>query len=363
MKTMSLTSQEFTRALLGWYERAQRELPWRLPRGSAGQIDPYRVLVSELMLQQTQVATVVPYFQRFMSVLPTVADLAAADEQQVLRLWQGLGYYARARNLQAAARKIVAEFGGAIPESLEALLSLPGIGRYTAGAVASIAFGQRAPIVDGNVARVLCRLAMIQTHPREPATAAVLWTLAEEILPRTSLGEFNSALMELGATVCTPRNPKCSDCPVRKFCRAAAAGKQNSIPPPRRAMPTPLVRRWTIGLRRRGRWLIEQRPPSGRWAGMWQFVTIEAGRTTPSAALMSRRLGLCVCNLKRIGRVRHALSHRRYVFEVFAAEARQNGVRRPGKWVRMEELDRYPLPRPQTKIAKMIHEEVTAHLR
>jgi A/G-specific adenine glycosylase len=349
-----LDAEEFSATLLAWYERTRRDLPWRPPLGCHHKIDPYAVLVSELMLQQTQVATVVPYFGRFMSAMPTIADLAAAREQEVLRLWQGLGYYARARNLHAAARKVVAEFGGVIPSSLDELQSLQGVGRYTAGAVASIAFGRRAPIVDGNVARVLCRLELIQTDPRDRRTTALLWNLADEILPRRQAGEFNSAMMELGATVCTPRNPACSECPVREFCKAAAAGKQNVIPLSRKSPPTPLLRRWTIGLRHGRRWLIEQRPQRGRWAGMWQFVTIEAARGNATSTSIGRLIGLRISKLRKLGRVRHALTHRRYVFDVFTAEANSNGDERSGKWVRMNELERYPLPRPQSRIAEMI---------
>src|SRR5687768_16089198 len=211
----------FARRLLRWYDKCRRDLPWR-PDPAAGRprVDPYHVLVSEAMLQQTQVATVVPYFNRFIARFPTLADLAGADEQEVLRLWQGLGYYSRARNLQAAARKVVAEYGGELPRERDRLLTLPGVGRYTAGAVASIAFDRRAPILDGNVIRVLCRIDKIQSDPRDRSTQDLLWRRAEEVLPARRAGAFNSALMELGATVCTPRSPQCLLCPVREHCEA-----------------------------------------------------------------------------------------------------------------------------------------------
>jgi A/G-specific adenine glycosylase len=271
------TPVQFRRRLLAWYDRHRRDLPWRRTA------DPYHVLVSEAMLQQTQVATVIPYYRRFLERFPAISDLARASEQEVLRLWQGLGYYSRARNLQAAAKTVVAEHGGKLPQTVEALLKLPGVGRYTAGAVASIAFGTRAPIVDGNVARVLCRIDRIETDPRERETLQLLWRRAEEILPKDRVGDFNSALMELGATVCTPRSPQCLICPVRAHCEAFAAGVQERIPAPRKAKPTPLLRRWTFCVERPGgEWLIEQRPSTGRWAGMWQFVTIEARAKRPS---------------------------------------------------------------------------------
>jgi A/G-specific adenine glycosylase len=315
------------------------------------------VLVSEFMLQQTQVATVSPYFLRFVKALPTIRRLAAAPEQQILRLWQGLGYYTRARNLRSAARMIVAEFGGRIPRSVQELMSLPGVGRYTAGAVASIAFDQPAPILDGNVARVLCRLGKIQSDPRAPKTRKVLWQRAEELLPRTSAGNFNSALMELGATVCMPRAPACPVCPVRRFCRAAEAGLQDAIPRPRRSKPTPLLMRWTICLSRANRWLIERRPDKGRWAGLWQFPTIEATDGQPVAAKIGRRLGVPIRGLRALGQLRHALTHRKYIFKVFAATGMDNGriTSEPmRRWVSLGELAKYPLSRPQSKIAEMI---------
>ena len=212
---------------------------------------------------------------------------------------------------------IVRDHDGRIPESADELQTLPGIGRYTAGAIASIAFGQRAPILDGNVQRVLCRLDLIQTDPRDPNTREQLWKRAEEILPRKRIGDFNSALMELGAIVCTPRNPQCLLCPVREHCRAFAAGMQEKIPAPRAAKQTPLVLRRTYCIRRGDRWLIEQRPPTGRWAGMWQFITIpvvsESGR--------SAALPLSTTPPKVIATLSHALTHRRYQFEVFICDA------------------------------------------
>src|SRR6266511_1314155 len=189
------TTRSMHLRLLRWYDRHRRDLPWRVPRGCDRLHDAYHVLVSEAMLQQTQVAAVVPYFHRFLQRFPTLRALAAADEQDVLRLWQGLGYYSRARHLRAAAERIVAEQNGQIPRDVGELRELPGIGRYTAGAIASIAFDQRAPILDGNVARVLCRLDCIETDPRETQTQKTLWRRAEEMLPKRRCGDFNSAMM------------------------------------------------------------------------------------------------------------------------------------------------------------------------
>ena len=341
------TNATFSRRLLRWYDAHRRDLPWRLKSGSGETLDPYLVLVSEAMLQQTQVATVIPYFQRFIGRFPTIQSLAEADEQDVLRMWQGLGYYSRARNLHAAARRIVIEHRGVLPRTADELRALPGVGRYTAGAVASIAFDCRAPIVDGNVARVICRLDRIARDPREREVLELLWRRAEQILPNVRCGDFNSALMELGATVCTPRSPKCLICPVREHCEAQAAGLQEQIPPPRKSKPTPLLRRDVFCIRDGEKWLIEQRPAKGRWAGMWQFVTV------PSAKA-SRANGH-----KQIAVVTHGLTHRRYRFRVFAAshlppEHASAEAARGRAWVTLQELDQYPLPRPHVKIAQLL---------
>jgi A/G-specific adenine glycosylase len=345
---------DLARVLNRWYATNRRDLPWRPPLGKLVPVDPYAVLVSEFMLQQTQVATVLDYFRRFMEAFPTLTDLAGASEHDVLRLWQGLGYYSRARNLHATARRIVIDFGGRIPSGVDELTALPGIGRYTAGAIASIAFDCRAPILDGNVARVLCRLEKIQTDPREPKTLKRLWMLAEKILPKGRCGQFNSALMELGATVCTPRQPQCPICPVRRFCQAAAAGLQETIPLRRKSRPTPILARWTVCVHRNNRWLLERRPRSGRWAGLWQFPTIEADHSASAADAIGRRIGVPIRDLREIGEVRHALTHRRYVFTGFIATASSAPQFSNRKWIRLEDLDQFPLSRPQLRIAELL---------
>ncbi|MDB5294899.1 MAG: mutY [Phycisphaerales bacterium] len=342
----------FPARLLSWYDRVRRDLPWRVPAGRSGAPHPYHVLVSELMLQQTQVAIVVPYFHRFLARFPTLADLAAADEQDVLRLWQGLGYYSRARNLHRAAKRVVAEHGGHVPAGMEQLLDLPGVGRYTAGAVASIAFGVQAPILDGNVTRVLCRLDGITDDPRDREVQTRLWTRAEEILPPIRVGDFNSALMELGATVCTPRSPKCLLCPVATACVAQARGIQEDIPPPKKAKPTPLERRVVLCVARGDHWLIEQRPATGRWAGMWQFVT----RPEPAGADPVPP-PVPVGPATRIGRVEHQLTHRRYTFDVTCCRSTDDSpaaIAGPHAWVTLEGLKDYPLPKPHVKVASLL---------
>lgn len=348
-------ARTFAAALLSWYDRARRPLPWRVPVAATGRPDPYHVLVSELMLQQTQVATVIPYFHRFLARFPTIADLAVAAEQDVLRLWQGLGYYSRARNLQRAAQQVTAAHSGVVPADHAALLDLPGVGRYTAGAVASIAFDLRAPILDGNVTRVLCRLDRIADDPRSRDVLARLWRRAEEILPAARTGDFNSAMMELGATVCTPRNPQCLLCPVAAYCEARQAGDQDRIPAPKKAKVTPLHERDVVCVRRRdGRWLIEQRPATGRWAGLWQFVTREKAARGSAAVLP-----FPTTKPRKLGHVEHALTHRRYTFAVRWCEATTDSVGvvdpgRPHAWVTLDETDAYPMSKPQLAVVGLL---------
>jgi A/G-specific adenine glycosylase len=347
---------EFRSRLLKWYARYRRDLPWRpapdAPR--AARLNPYPVLVSELMLQQTQVATVIPYFHRFLQRFPTVQALASADEQDVLRLWQGLGYYSRARNLHATAKKVVDELNGKFPRTAQELRGLPGVGRYTAGAVASIAFDESAPIVDGNVARVLARVERIEDDLAAPAVREQLWERAEQLVAGKRPGDFNSAMMELGATVCIPRAPKCLVCPVAKHCEALAGGVQEKLPRPKKRSETPLLRRDVICVMHQGKWLIEQRPAKGRWASMWQFVTVEANGKKPRAR---EAVGSNVKGLKRVGLVTHALTHRRYEFVVYACERCGSSRAKANEgrvWVKLEELGKYPLPRPHLKVAEML---------
>lgn len=326
------------RRLLRWYDASARDLPWR----GEGRT-PYRLLVSEAMLQQTQVATVIPYFHRFIAAFPRVQDLAGADEQAVLRLWQGLGYYSRARNLHRAAKEIVQRHGGEVPASVADLLALPGVGKYTAGAVASIAFDIPAPIVDGNVTRVLCRLDQIEADPRRGDIQKRLWERAGRLVPARRAGDFNSALMELGATVCTPRSPRCNICPVRRWCSAAKAGVQETIPLPSRREPTPILERDVYRIRdARGRLLVEQRPATGRWAGLWQFITRPAGGKPPVPVEGSAVLGT----------IRHALTHRRYVFRVFDCRSEAEAPA-PARWAAPAELDALPMPRPHVRVRGM----------
>jgi A/G-specific adenine glycosylase len=234
------------------------------------------------MLQQTTVAAVIPYFERFLQRFPTVHDLANAAEEDVLRLWEGLGYYSRARNLHRAARRLVGERAGVFPDEVELLRDLPGIGRYTAGAIASFAFDKPAPIVEANTQRLYCRLLGYRGDPRSADGQKLLWSFAEQILPRRSAGQFNQALMELGATICTPEKPACETCPARQCCVAFANNLQSRIPRAARRPPTTEVTEIAVAVERAGKFLLRKRPVGERWAGLWDFVRfpVDSGEPT-----------------------------------------------------------------------------------
>jgi A/G-specific adenine glycosylase len=270
------------RRLLGWYDRRRRDLPWR--RRAA---DPYAQLVAEFMLQQTQVSTVIPYYERFLQRFPNVTALAAASVDDVLALWSGLGYYSRARNLHTAAGKIVSGFGGRMPDTVSGLMSLPGVGRYTAGAVASIAYGVRAPVLDGNVARVLCRLFAVEESPSDSSVREWLWGLAEELLPPSRCGDFNQALMELGAMVCTPREPACQDCPLRPDCIARRTDRTAEIPAAKRKARVQSLDCAAAVVTCGGRVLLVRRPEDGLWGGLWSLPT----EMVDAAASVARIVG------------------------------------------------------------------------
>ncbi len=265
------------RRLVDWYEGGHRELPWRADS------DPYRILVSEMMLVQTTVAAVIPYFGRFLARFPTVEALAEADEGDVLKLWEGLGYYRRARQLQAAARAIVRDHGGAFPDDEEALQALPGVGRYIAGALRSFAFNRPAPIVEANTQRVLARWLAWGEALALPASQGRLWRAAGRLVPEEGAGRFNQAFIELGALVCTPRTPSCLVCPVAADCRARALGLQDALPV-KAAKPPPLavVEACALVAREDGRLLIVRRQPGGLWEGFWEFPTIHLAGADPA---------------------------------------------------------------------------------
>ena len=264
--------------LLAWYGKAGRDLPWRRTR------DPYRVWLSEIMLQQTGVVAVISYYERFLGRFSDVAALAAAPVEEVVELWAGLGYYSRARNLHAAARQVVEVHGGHFPQNLEELTALPGIGRSTAGAILSIAFDIPAPLLDGNVRRVLCRLFAWQDDPRSSAAEKQLWRWAEDLTPAERPHDYAQAIMDLGATLCTPRSPACERCPLESLCRARALGLEEELPRRRVKPAVPTRIQVALLLERDGRFLVRRRPLSGMLGGLWEFpaAAVAAGAARPS---------------------------------------------------------------------------------
>lgn len=330
-------------ALLAFYDASARALPWRETR------DPYAVWISEVMSQQTRVETVIPYYERWLERFPSVDALADADGDDVLKAWEGLGYYSRARNLHAAARVVRERHGGTLPDSCAGLRTLPGVGEYTAGAVASIAFGARCAAVDGNVRRVLARLL---DHPAPPTP--LLNEVADALVPADRPGDFNQALMELGATICTPRTPRCARCPVAAHCAARAAGTQQDRPLPkvRKAVPTYDIATAVVRAPD-GRLLITRRPPHGLLAGMWCFpgdgpvtnsdrasVALHVARSFTTVAAAPRPLGV----------IEHVFSHRRERYHCYAFDAAAAGLSASdAAWIGASDTTR-PLPRGQQRI-------------
>ncbi|MES1924652.1 A/G-specific adenine glycosylase [Salinisphaera sp. T31B1] len=289
--------------LLRWFDdHGRHDLPWQHPRSA------YRVWVAEIMLQQTQVVTVVDYFNAFMTRFPDIQTLAAADNDAVMAHWAGLGYYARARNLHAAAKRVVAEHGGRFPTSVEQLMRLPGIGRSTAGAIVAQAFGIWAPILDGNAKRVIARLAAVTETPGTAAFEKPLWRLAERYTPNRRITDYTQAIMDLGATVCTRARPQCTRCPLHKDCLAARYDLQPRIPAPRKRKARP-QREVTVIVASddQGRILLEKRPPSGIWGGLWSLPEQEADLSI--VAFCRHRLGIEIEPGARLSPIAHAFTH------------------------------------------------------
>jgi A/G-specific adenine glycosylase len=301
-------AEQVVTALVAWFERSQRRLPWRRSA------DPYAVWVSEVMLQQTQVDRVIPFYLAFLERFPSVEALARAPLDDVLARWRGLGYYARARSLHAAAREVVAHHGGRLPETVEALRELPGFGRYTAGAVASIAFGVQAPVVDGNVARVLSRLREVEGTPGDRVREARLWALAEGLVPARRPGDFNQALMELGATVCLPSQPLCLVCPVAAQCQALAHGRVDELPPPRKAAPRKRLELAVAVAQRLGSLVLARRPEGGLFGGLWELPCVEVGPDAERA--LARLLGARATVGPELAVVERTLTHRDLVLRL-----------------------------------------------
>jgi A/G-specific adenine glycosylase len=340
------------RPLAGWFEQHARDLPWRRVDALTGRRDPYTSLVSEVMLQQTQVSRVLEKFGPFLARFPTAATLAGAPESDVLAAWSGLGYYRRARHLHACAREIVARFGGEVPRRVEELRTLPGVGRYTAGSIASIVFGDAAPILDGNVARVLLRVDGKEIAPDSTEGQKHLWARAEALADGAAgagcVGAFNEGLMELGALVCTPANPGCNKCPLARACVAKRDGLQERIPvPKKRAAKRAGVHSVLVVRRAGGRVLVERRGDDGLWAGLWQAPTLETeGAKAPGAAALGRHFGVAARALTLAEEFEHVLTHRVLTFRVWACSAAPASVA-GREWATAKRLTELGMSNPQ----------------
>ena len=354
----SAWKQSFRRRLLTWYRRHARDLPWRRSR------DPYRVWVSEIMLQQTQVATVESYFTRFIAALPDVRSLAQADEETVLRLWEGLGYYRRARQLHQAAQQIVEEHDGRFPTDAASVRRLSGIGRYTAGAILSIAFDAREPILEANTVRLFSRLTAFDGQTTTAEGQRLLWRIAEELLPRRDPGTLNQALMELGSQVCTPRDPACHACPVASLCAARSENLQDALPRPKPKTKFTAVREAAVVIHRRGKVLILKYGESGRWAGLWDFprFSVESKRSAATRRELVARVeeltGTLVEPIEHLTTIKHGVTRYRITLDCHAARyisgRTHSGQGTPLRWVKPTELENYPLSTTGRKIGQLV---------
>jgi A/G-specific adenine glycosylase len=338
-------------ALLAWYRRNCRQLPWRQTQ------DPYRIWVSEVMLQQTQVRTVIGYYGNFIHRFPDLQALAAADQQEVLKCWEGLGYYARARNLHRAARIVCQDHGGRVPDRIEVFRRLPGVGDYIAAAVQSIAFGQAHAVVDGNVKRVLARLACVEAPVNLPAAHRRFRALAEKLLARDCPDRFNQALMELGALVCRPESPDCSSCPLEGHCLARRRDLVGRYPLRKKARKVPTHHVAVGVVCKQGRLFITQRAPQGLLGGLWEFPggKLQPGEDAASACIreIQEETGLRVEVVEPLARVHHAYTHFKIRMDVFICRFAGGRVRLRGpvasRWIAMEEIDSYPFPKANHK--------------
>jgi A/G-specific adenine glycosylase len=347
---------EISRRLLDWYRLQARQLPWR------GQDNPYATWVSEIMLQQTRVDTVIPYFQRWMERFPTLEKLAAASEQEVLSAWEGLGYYSRARNLHKAARQVVDEYQGEIPRERAALERLPGIGRYTAGAITSIAFGQDEAALDGNIRRVLSRLFDMDEPAYSGAGQRRLWELARQHLPNGQAGDYNQALMDLGASLCSPHAPACLVCPLAELCQARQLGRQEELPVLKVRAPIPHYTVTAAVIRRGSQVLIARRPSKGLLGGLWEFPggKVEPGEELPDGLMREIReeLGTQILVGEAFGVYEHAYTHFKVTLHAFICSL--NGQEPQAleaselRWVDPAELAQFPMGKIDRGIARRL---------
>ena len=339
-------SAGFAAKIVAWQKKHGRhDLPWQ------GTRDPYAIWLAEIMLQQTQVATVIPYYNRFLARLPDVTALAAAPLDEVMRLWSGLGYYSRARNLHRAAQAVMSAHGGRFPRRYEEIAALPGVGRSTAAAICAFAFGQRRAILDGNVKRVLARVRGIKGYPGEKKVSDRLWLEAERLLPRRNVEAYTQGLMDLGATVCTRRKPRCDACPLRTDCIAVRRGWVGKLPGPRPNKPLPHKSTVMLVLTRGGEVLLEKRPPAGIWGGMWCLP--EAAHKADIAATCLKRFGARVIEIETLPRIAHGFTH--FKLDIRPLRLRVSALvpnaAEPGVvWLPLEEARGAAIPAPVRKI-------------
>ena len=335
--------------LLSWYDRNKRDLPWRHSK------DPYAIFVSEMMLQQTQVKTVIPYYESFLKELPDWKSLAKAKEEKVLKLWEGLGYYRRARNLQAAAQRILADHGGRLPESLEGILEIPGVGPYSAGAILSIAFQKPHPVVDGNVIRVFSRLFLLKGNLKTGEGHKKVWEWAEKLISRRRPGDFNQAVMELGATVCLPDNPQCLLCPLLPGCQAAQKGLQNELPEMPKATPVLEVPMAALYLEQKGKVLVKKRSKDEKWLkGLWEFPSAE-GKTFEEALQKLENSLRVKAGRKELQEVRHQITRHKIRLKLFGGTAPKSlRISKDLKWIPIKNLRALPFASAQGKLREWV---------
>ena len=327
----------FTQSVLAWYDGGHRDLPWRHTT------DAYRIWISEIMLQQTRAETVVSYYERFLARYPSVYDLAESGEEELLKYWEGLGYYSRARSIHKAAKAIVTEHGGKLPAGVEALRALPGIGDYTAGAIASIAFGIPAPAVDGNVERVIARYFAVEDTVGTPAVRRMITEKTRELVPAERPGAFANAMMEMGAVMCTPRNPKCLLCPVRESCRGFALGIAQELPRKPKKKAQRVEKRAVLLIVHDGRILVTKREEK-LLGGLYVFPDVEDTRDPAALCAHMESLGISCAYDAKLGEARHVFTHIIWEMEIHLLEADSCACVAGGLWVTREELEALPLP-------------------
>lgn len=365
-KANKTIQKDCIRPLLKWYRTQARDLPWRKTR------DSYAIWISEIMLQQTQVATVIPYWERWMKELPTIQALAEASEQTILKLWEGLGYYRRVRMLHKAAKIICDQHQGKFPKDHEVILSLPGIGPYTGGAIASIAFDQPKPILDGNVIRVLTRYYLIQSNPKDRDTQKKLWDLAEQwvqqadcLRPRTvdNCSHLNQSIMELGACICLPGNlAQCNKCPLKTSCKAYSSSQIANLPNLPERKPTVQVHRLVFVLKFREQYLMQQKSGKEHNEGLWEFYNMEAPEITNpkyatqfANAVMDEK-SIQTTNFRAFANIKHTITHHRITLHCFKGTvtkkpSSKHGI---GQWVPVKSIENLPMPSAHQKIRRMI---------